>query len=169
MKIKSKRSLRMHEFSVIDDDCYIDARSTKGVHLMEASRLGKRGILTTTSKLSLVGVGFRLGARSGVGDYFHIGCSGGVDIGSDVIIGPYLTIHSQEHLYADRDIPIRQQGTRQQEVTIANDCWLGARVTLLAGTSLGPRTIVAAGAVVSGTHAGNEILGGIPAKKIRSI
>lgn len=169
VRLRGARSLHLASGVSIGDRSVIDARGTRGVVMRRGSRLGRNGIVTTTSHLSLLGVGLELGENSGVGDFFHIGCSGGVVIGSDVIIGPYLTVHSQEHNYADPSVPIRTQGTTQQEVVVGDDCWLGARVTLLAGTTLGPRTIVAAGAVVRGNHPGNEVLGGVPAKRIREL
>lgn len=147
----------------------LDARGSRGLVMASASRLGHYGILTTTSHLSLYGVGLELGQGSGIGDFFHIGGSGGVTIGRNVIIGPHLLIHSQEHEFADATRPIREQGTQQKEVFISDDCWIGSRVTLLAGTYLGPRTVVAAGSVVKGRHEGNEILAGTPARSIRSL
>lgn len=148
---------------------HIDARGRRGVTLGPASRLGRGGVVTTTSHFSLLGVGLTLASNSGVGDFFHIGCSGGVEIGKDVIIGPYFSAHSQNHIYSDPNVPIRNQGTTQASIIIGNDCWIGAKVTILAGTVLGPRTIVAAGAVVHGVHPGNEILGGVPAKRIKAL
>ncbi|NRD27273.1 acyltransferase [Frigoribacterium sp. VKM Ac-2836] len=147
----------------------IDARGSRGLVMGPGSRLGHNGIVTTTSRLTLLGVGLSLGKASGIGDNFHIGCSGGVTFGDNVIVGPYLLVHSQEHNYADPDVPIRDQGTTQREVVVGDDCWIGSRVTLLSGTKLGPRTVVAAGSVVRGEHPGGVLLAGTPAKVIRQI
>ena len=114
-------------------------------------------------------MGLKLGEDSGIGDFFHIGGSGGVTIGRNVIVGPNFLVHSQEHEFSNPTRAIRDQGTRQEAVEIADDCWIGSRVTLLAGTRLGPRTVVASGSVVKGQHNGNELLAGSPAKRIRSI
>jgi acetyltransferase-like isoleucine patch superfamily enzyme len=169
VRIRGLRQLKLSRGVSIGANTIIDARGNRGVSMASGSRLGRSGIITTTSHLSLLGTGVYLGKRSGIGDFFHIGASGGVTFGDDVIVGPYLLVHSQEHNYEDKSRPIREQGTSQAEVVVGDDCWIGSRVTLLAGTSLGPRTVVASGAVVRGHHPGNEILGGIPARPLKSI
>ena len=169
VKMRSRRRITLGRGASIGESSTIDARGARGINLGPGSRLGRFGIITTTSHLSLFGQGVTIGRNSGVGDFFHLGASGGITIGDDVIIGPYFLVHSQGHNYEDATIPIRKQGTSQAEVVIADDCWIGSRVTLLAGTELGPRTVVASGAVVRGKHLGNEILAGVPARQIKQI
>jgi acetyltransferase-like isoleucine patch superfamily enzyme len=169
VRIRGRRYLELARGVSIGDSSFIDARGTTGLVMGSGSRLGRFGIVTTTSHLSRLGVGVRIGENSGVGDFYQLGASGGVTIGDNVIVGPGLYVHSQEHNYLDPDVPIRDQGTRQAEVVIGDDCWLGSRVTLLAGTRLGARTIVAAGSVVRGEHPGGVILAGTPAKIVKSI
>jgi acetyltransferase-like isoleucine patch superfamily enzyme len=169
LRIRGRAGLKMGRGVFIGDDSSIDARGRLGIQMAPGSRLGRRGMITTTSHLSFYGEGLRLGAGSGVGDFFHIGASGGVHVGKDVIIGPYFLVHSQEHNFDDPTRAIKAQGTTQSPVRIGDDCWIGSRVTLLAGAELGPRTIVASGAVVKGHHPGNEILAGIPAKRIKAL
>lgn len=169
IRLRGRRSLRLERGVAIGDECVIDARGAVGVALGRGSRLGRRGIVTTTSHLSVYGVGLVMGENSGVGDQFHIGASGGVTIGDNVIVGPYLLVHSQEHRFADRDRPVREQGTVERAVSIGDDCWIGSRVTLLAGAKLGPRTVVASGAVVRGEFPGSQVLAGVPARSVREI
>jgi acetyltransferase-like isoleucine patch superfamily enzyme len=169
VSVRGKRQMRLARGISIGDGSRIDSRGRSGLNMAPGSRLGRNGIITMTSHLSLLGNGVTIGRNSGVGDFFHIGASGGVTIGNDVIVGPYLLVHSQEHVYDNSDKPIRVQGTRQAPVVVGNDCWIGSRVTLLAGAEIGPRTVVAAGAVVRGKHDGNEILAGVPARSIKKI
>lgn len=168
VRIRGRRCLRLAHGVSVGRNCDIDARSVKGVVLSKNSRLGQSGVITCTSKLSLVGRGFALGVASGVGDFFHIGCSGGVYIGNNVIIGPMFSAHSQEHHFESAAI-IRDAGTCESPVHVSDNCWIGARVTLLAGTRIGPNTVIAAGAVVRGEHAGNELLAGVPARRVRTL
>ncbi len=44
------------------------------------------------------------------------------------------------------------------------NCWIGAKVTILDGTIIGDNSVVAAGAVVRGQFPDNCVIGGIPAK-----
>ena len=46
---------------------------------------------------------------------------------------------------------------------------MGAKVTFLDGTIIGNHCVVAAGAVVNGTYPDFSVIGGIPAKIIKSI
>jgi acetyltransferase-like isoleucine patch superfamily enzyme len=121
-----------------------------------------------TSHLSKRGVGFFLGDRSGLGDFFHIGGSGGVTIGNDVIVGSFVSFHSQEHVTMRTDVSIRSQGTKEAPIRIHDGCWLGARVTILAGSEVGEGSVVAAGAVVKGVFPPYSIVAGIPARVVRS-
>ena len=52
-------------------------------------------------------------------------------------------------------------------ITIGNNCWIGAKVTILDGTKIGNGCIVAAGAVVKGIFPDNVIIGGVPAKILK--
>ena len=52
-------------------------------------------------------------------------------------------------------------------IKIGNDCWIGAKVTILDGTVIGDHSIVAAGAVVTGKFPPYSIMGGVPAKIIK--
>jgi acetyltransferase-like isoleucine patch superfamily enzyme len=86
-----------------------------------------------------------------------------------VIIGPYFSAHSQEHHFEDRKLPIRDQGTVEREIVVGDDCWIGSKVTLLSGTSIGSHTVIAAGAVVKGEFPSHVVLGGVPARILRRI
>lgn len=52
-------------------------------------------------------------------------------------------------------------------VAIGSDVWIGDGVTILSGVSVGDGACIAAGAVVTENVALYEVVGGIPAKRIR--
>ncbi|HJF54259.1 MAG TPA: sugar O-acetyltransferase [Limosilactobacillus coleohominis] len=54
-------------------------------------------------------------------------------------------------------------------ITIKNNAWLGAGVTVLAGVTIGENSVVGAGAVVTKDVAPNTIVAGVPAKVIKEI
>lgn len=54
-------------------------------------------------------------------------------------------------------------------VEIGKNVWVGNNVTILKNSKIGDNTIVAAGAVVSGSFPENVIIGGIPAKIIKKL
>jgi acetyltransferase-like isoleucine patch superfamily enzyme len=167
VQIRYKRNLHPGPLSSIGSGSIVDASGSRGVRLGRGAKIGRRSIVTTTSQLGKRGVGLTIGPFSGIGDYAHIGCSGGVTIGQDVIAGPYATSHSQEHVVDDLDRPIRSQGTRESEIIIDDDVWIGARATFLAGARVGAGSVVAAGSVVRGEFPPNCIIGGVPARILK--
>ena len=54
-------------------------------------------------------------------------------------------------------------------IIIGRNVWIGNNVTILKNSEIGENTIVATGAVVSGKFGANLIVGGVPAKIIKSI
>ncbi len=92
-----------------------------------------------------------------------------LSIGCNVEIGPNLLIYTGEHKYNDPSKPLTKQGSYHAPVVIKDDVYIGARVTILKGSVINSRTIVAAGSVVSGTLESGYIYGGVPAKKIKPI
>src|ERR1700761_891870 len=70
---------------------------------------------------------------------------GQVDIGRDAFIGPQTMIITSSHQIAGG---VDDRMPAYRPVRIGERCWLGARVTVLPGVSIGAGTIVAAGAVV---------------------
>ncbi|MGK6322999.1 acyltransferase [Sphingomonas sp. DT-51] len=109
-----------------------------------------------------------IGNNVGIGGYSYICSPAAVTIGCDTITGQYLSIHPQDHLFADRDRPIRLQGTRSRGIVIGRDCWIGAKVTILDGVTLGDGCVVAAGAVVNRSFPPGSVIGGVPAKPLAS-
>jgi maltose O-acetyltransferase len=113
------------------------------------------------------GSGFRIGDRSGLGDGSQV--HGGVTIGDDVMIGPEVVFLSDNHRSERIDVPIGEQGyTERAFPRIEDQAWIGARVIILAGRVIGHGAVVGAGAVVTHDVAPYDIVGGNPARVIRS-
>jgi len=92
-----------------------------------------------------------------------------IQIGDDVLIGPYVVINSGDHNYFDPTQPIGGQGHAADPITIGNDVWLGAHCTILRGVKVGDGAVVAAGAVVIDDVPPRTLVAGVPAvpKKLR--
>lgn len=95
-------------------------------------------------------------------------------IGKKVIFGPRPTIITGDHRIdlVDRYIIDIKDDEKlpenDQPVTIEDGCWIGANVTILKGVTIGHDSVVAAGAVVTKSCPPYSIIGGVPAKVIRS-
>lgn len=101
----------------------------------------------------------------GVCNYLQAG--GGIILGSDVLLGPYVKIWTQNHNYKDYDTPVHMQGYTYNPVEIGNDVWIGADSFIMPGSSIGAKSIVSACSVVgSKNYPMGSILAGQPARKI---
>lgn len=151
----------------IQHDVHIDALSKNGVHFGSHVSIGCFTRIECTGSLSHLGNGFECGNHCGLGTNAFYGAAGGIKIGNNVIIGNFVSMHSENHNFSDTEIPIRLQGTNHKGIVIGDNCWIGAKVTILDGVHLGNGCVVAAGAVVTKDFPDNVVIAGVPAKIIK--
>ena len=90
-----------------------------------------------------------------------------IEVGDDTLIGQYVTVMDYE-AHGTSPEKRRQMG-EIGKVIIGRNVWIGNNVVILKNTGIGDNTIIAAGAVVSGEFPANVIVGGVPAKIIKSL
>lgn len=90
---------------------------------------------------------------------------GGITIEDDVQIGPKVNLITENHPLDPSD----RKSLDLKSIIIKRNAWIGAAATILPGVIIGENAIVAAGAVVNKDVAANTVVGGIPAKIIRTI
>jgi acetyltransferase-like isoleucine patch superfamily enzyme len=71
-------------------------------------------------------------------------------------------------LFDDPELNIKEQGVKREFVKIEDDCWIAANTVILAGVTIGRGSVVAAGSVVTKDVPPYSIVGGVPAKVIKS-
>lgn len=102
-----------------------------------------------------------------IGFFNYIQGGGGITLGSNVLLGPYVKIWSQNHNYKNPSVPILKQGDTYKPVIIGNDVWVGASAFIMPGVVLKDRCVVSANSVVSQrVYPEGTILAGYPARKI---
>ena len=85
------------------------------------------------------------------------------------MIAPDVTIAGADHVFDEVGVPMYFAGRPGlTETIIGDDTWIGARVCILAGVTIGRGAIVAMGSVVTKDVAPYTIVGGVPARVIRS-
>ncbi|TDG06960.1 sugar O-acetyltransferase [Paraburkholderia guartelaensis] len=91
---------------------------------------------------------------------------GGLDIADDVMIGPNVSLITSGH-------PIepsrRRDGVVAKPIVIERNVWIAAGATIIGGVTVGENSVVAAGSVVTKDVPPNTLVGGNPARVIRSI
>ena len=108
-----------------------------------------------------------------IGDHTRIGLHntiiGPVTIGSHVNLAQGITVTALNHNFDDPTHRIDEQGVSTKPVTINDDVWIGANAVILPGVTIGRHCVVAAGAVVTKDVPDNTLVGGVPAKVIKSL
>jgi acetyltransferase-like isoleucine patch superfamily enzyme len=94
--------------------------------------------------------------------------SGLLRIGSHVHIGEDVLILTENHKYERMECLPYGRERITEGVTIGDSVWICDRVTIIPGVTIGEGAILGAGAVVSRDVAPLAIVGGAPAKAIRS-
>ena len=101
--------------------------------------------------------------------FINSGCQfqdqGGIFISDGALIGHSVVIATLNH----RMDPAHRQDLLHAPVHIGKGVWIGAHATILAGVSIGDNAVVAAGAVVTKDVPPDTIVGGVPARIIKSI
>ena len=90
---------------------------------------------------------------------------GGITIEDDVLIGPKVSLITENHPLN----PQERNGLIGKPIHIKKNAWIGASATILPGVTIGENAVIAAGAVVSKDVPDNTVVGGIPAKFIKTI
>lgn len=108
-----------------------------------------------------------------VGDYTRIGLHntviGPVAIGSHVNMAQGVTVTALNHNFNNPSKFIDQQGISTRIVTIGDDVWIGAGAVVLPGVTIGPHSVVAAGAVVTRDVPPCSLVAGVPAGIVKTL
>ncbi len=93
--------------------------------------------------------------------------AGPVTLGSGVAVGHHVVIVTTGHALGPA--LFRAGDVETAPVRIEDGAWIAASVTILPGVTIGAGAVVAAGAVVTKDVAPHTLVGGIPAKFIRTL
>src|SRR5215813_949155 len=91
---------------------------------------------------------------------------GGLHIGDDVMIGPNVSLITAGHPVEPAQ---RRSTTIGKPIVIGRNVWIAAGATVIGGVTVGENSVVAAGSVVTKDVPPNTLVGGNPARVIRSI
>ena len=103
--------------------------------------------------------------------FINYGCSfdtlAAIDIGEGCRIGMETMICTSTHDLAG---PEQRGGPlRAEPVRVGRGVWIGARVTVLPGVTIGDGCVIAAGSVVTNDCKPDSLYAGIPARRVRDL
>lgn len=90
---------------------------------------------------------------------------GGIVIEDNVMLAPKVSLLSEGHLLSPND----RQTLTTGKIHLKKNAWIGANATILQGVTIGENSVVAAGSVVSKDVPDNVVVGGVPAKIIKTL
>ncbi|MEL6914715.1 MAG: acyltransferase [Pseudomonadota bacterium] len=110
-----------------------------------------------------LGAGVQIGARTSLwaGDTV-----GRIDVGADATFGPDCFLTAANY-GTRRGVPVGDQPMEERDIVIGEGAWLGARVIVLAGVTIGAHAVIGAGSVVTRDIPPNAVAAGNPARVIR--
>lgn len=157
------------KYTVIGDYTKIDGLGVKGVIIGRNCNIGAFCRIICSVNYRQAGDSIVIKDNVAIGEFSYVGGASKVVIGKDTIIGQYLSIHPENHIFQNKTIPIRMQGTTKKGINIGDNCWIGSKVTFTDGSSIGNRCVVGAGSVVTKKFPDNVLIVGSPAKIVKNI
>lgn len=152
----------------LDQGTYLHA-CPRGITIGAGTIVMHGAILHVYNFRNLPHSGIKIGRDSLIGEYCVIRGQGGVEIGDRVYTSPFTQIIAVNHVFEDPTRPFVDQGITAEGIIIEDDVWLGAGAIVTDGVKIGKGAVIAAGAVVTVDVPPHTVVGGVPAKPIKSI
>jgi len=128
--------------------------------------IGDDTLISSFAIVRTYGGTIKIGNNCFVNSFTVLYGHGNLMIGNNVLIGPQVTIVPVNHGFRDRNTPFKQQIPSLKGITIEDDVWIGAGVTILDGCIIGKGSVIGAGAVLSKSVEPYSIVAGALATKI---
>ncbi|OOB90372.1 hypothetical protein B0T42_12295 [Rathayibacter sp. VKM Ac-2630] len=167
VRLENPQFIRAGHGLIIEDYAEVQGLSIRGLEIGNDVSIGSFAQIRPSSYYSReIGVGLTIGDSSSIGPHCYIGCSGGIDIGSEVMLGPGVRLFSENHNFGDSG-SVKGQGVTWSPILIGDGAWIASGVTILAGVTIGPGAVVAAGSVVTRDVAAHTVVAGVPARQVK--
>ncbi len=165
MTLRHAKKIEIGDNVIFDDNTVIDAKgeNNNGIIIGDSVLVGRNSSISCK------------GGNIEIGDYSNIGPNNIIISESDITIGNYVFTAGQIYMIAggnhsfDRiDIPIwHRPSVSKGGITIENDIWIGASVTVLDGVHIGKGAVIGAASLVNKDIDAYTINAGVPTKVIK--
>lgn len=161
--------IRWGKYVRIGDHVFISALGKGKVEIGNSVGIGAFSRIIISSSLYSLGKNIKIGNNVGIGEFAYLGGAGGLEIADECIIGQYFSCHPENHIFNNADNSYRFLPTTRLGIKIGRNCWIGSKVTILDGVTIGDNCVIAAGSVVNKSMPTNSVIGGVPARVIKEI
>jgi acetyltransferase-like isoleucine patch superfamily enzyme len=152
----------------LDQGSYLHA-TPQGIEIGAGTIVMHGAILHVYNFRNMPHAQIKIGRDSLVGEYSVIRGQGGVTIGDRVYTSPFSQVIAVNHVFDDPDRPFVEQGITAEGIVIEDDVWIGAGAVITDGVKIGKGAVVAAGAVVTKDVPAHTVVGGVPARVLKTI
>lgn len=158
--LRHPHKLHIGDNVVIDDNCLVDAKgdTNAGITIGNGVFIGRNTILSCKNG------DITIDDDANIGFNCEIFSASRVTVGKGALLAAYCYLIGGDHEASDRTVGVLTQARRSVGVRIGAGAWLGTRVSVLDGVSVGDRAIVGAHAVVRSDVPEAATAVGVPAR-----
>ena len=114
-----------------------------------------------------------IGNHCSIGEYNHITACNKITIGDGLLTGRYVYIGDNAHgglSWEEAEIPPAQRHlTSKGEIKIGRNVWIGDKVSIFGGVTIGDNVIIGASSIVTHDIPSNSIVAGAPARIVKEL
>lgn len=114
-----------------------------------------------------------IGKDCNIGEFCHITAINKITIGDGLLTGRFVYIGDNAHgglSWEEADIPpAKRHLTSKGEIMIGRNVWIGDKVSVFGGVTIGDNVIVGAGSIVTHDIPSNSMAAGAPAKILKQL
>ncbi len=168
VRLRFASNIKLGHGVYLDQGAYLHA-TPNGIEIGDETIVMHGAILHVYNFRHMPHSGIKIGKNSLVGEYSVIRGQGGVTIGDRVYTSPFTQIIAVNHVFDDPKRPFVEQGITAEGIVIEDDVWMGAGAVITDGVRVGRGAVVAAGAVVTKDVPPHTVVGGVPARILKTI
>jgi len=158
--LRHPHKIRIGDNVVIDDNCLLDAKgdANAGITIGSGVFIGRNTILSCKDG------DIEIEDEANIGFNCEVFSASRVRIGRAALVAAYCYLIGGDHDVQDRSTDVLSQGRQSRGISVGAGAWLGARVSVLDGVTIGERAVVGAHAVVRSDVPEGATAVGVPAR-----
>lgn len=168
VRMRFAGNIHLGDGAYIDEAVYLHA-TPGGISIGAGSFIMHGAILHVYNFRDLSHAFIRIGRDSLIGEYNVLRGQGGITIGDRVYTAPMVQLLAVNHNFDDPSRPMVDQGITAEGIVVEDDVWIGAGAIVTDGVRIGRGAVVAAGAVVTADVPSRTVVGGTPARVIKTL